>query len=205
MSRGILFDLYGVIMRDQSPETIAAIERAAGFGGPQLWDVYWATRDDYDAGLISGRDYWLRLAAKAGHSLPDPDAVLAAEVEGWSRADEQMVAYVRGLASGHRVGVLSNLPPEVIELVETTQPWLATLDSVTYSGRVGLVKPDPRIYRIALSGLGLPPADVLYVDDRPVNVEAARGLGMPAVVFTGLARLRPIVDAHLGPAGIKEA
>lgn len=197
MARGFLFDLYGVIMRNQDPEAIAAIERAVGFGGTRLWDVYWATRDDFDAGAISGHDYWLRVAELIGRRLPDPEAVLATEIDGWSHADEQMVAYVLGLAAGHPVGVLSNLPSELADHVEATQPWLADLASVTCSSRVGMVKPDPRIYQIALSGLGLPPDEVLYVDDRLDNVAAARRLGMPAVVFTGLADLRPVVDAHL--------
>ena len=80
MTRGVLFDLYGVVMRVQTPEAIAAIERAAGFGGPDLWEPFWALRAPYDHGVQSGRDYWAVAAAASGRSIADPDAVIAAEV-----------------------------------------------------------------------------------------------------------------------------
>ena len=87
MTRGVLFDLYGVVMRVQTPEAIAAIERAAGFGGPDLWEPFWALRAPYDHGVQSGRDYWAAVAAASGRSIADPDAVIAAEVAGWSWPD----------------------------------------------------------------------------------------------------------------------
>lgn len=203
MTRGVLFDLYGVVMRVQSAEAIAAIERAAGFGGPQLWEPFWSLRAPYDHGRQTGRQYWAAVAAAAGRSIADPDAVIAAEVAGWSRPDPEMVDYVRELARRCPVGVLSDVPMDVIEMLEHDQPWIAELPSATLSGRVGTGKPDPAVFRAAIDGLGLAPGDVLFTDDRPGNVEAARRLGLKGVVFTGLAALRPVVDAHLagGDAG----
>jgi len=197
MTRGVLFDLYGVVMRVQTPEAIAAIERAAGFGGPELWEPYWAFRAPYDHGLQSARDYWARVAAESGRRIANLDAVIAAEVAGWSRSDDQMVGYVCELARRCPVGVLSDVPIEVIEMLERSQPWIAELPSVTLSARVGIGKPDARVFRLAVAGLGLAPGDVLFTDDRPGHVEAARSYGLRAVVFKGLAALRPVVNAHL--------
>lgn len=197
MTRGLLFDLYGVVMRTQSPEAIAAIERAAGFGGPDLWDPFWSLRTPYDHGLQSGRDYWASIAQAAGRHIADPDAVIAAEVAGWSRPDAAMVDYVRELATRCPVGVLSDVPEDVAEMLEREQPWLWALPAVTLSCRVHVGKPDEAVFRLALRDLGLAAGDVLFTDDRLYNVEAARALGMPAVLFEGLDALRPVVEAHV--------
>ncbi|MFG2077786.1 HAD family hydrolase [Nonomuraea maritima] len=62
-------------------------------------------------------------------------------------------------------------------------------DDVVSSHRVGVAKPDPRIYAIAAERAGVPPERCLFVDDRLANVEAARELGMTAVHYRALADL----------------
>jgi 2-haloacid dehalogenase len=70
---------------------------------------------------------------------------------------------------------------------------------IVVSGRVGLVKPDPAIYELALERFGVARETGLFVDDQPANVAAAQALGLPAVRFTDAATLRahPAVAAHL--------
>jgi|APGre2960657404_1045060.scaffolds.fasta_scaffold42638_1 histidinol phosphatase-like enzyme len=60
----------------------------------------------------------------------------------------------------------------------------------------GLRKPDPAAFRAALAHLGRAPAEVLLVDDRAVNVEAARALGMDGIVFAGAGPLAEALAAR---------
>lgn len=53
------------------------------------------------------------------------------------------------------------------------------------SGELGIAKPDPAIWRALLDGLGAPPGEVLFLDDRAENVAAARQAGIRAFVGTG--------------------
>ncbi|MFD1933741.1 MULTISPECIES: HAD-IA family hydrolase [Nonomuraea] len=62
-------------------------------------------------------------------------------------------------------------------------------DAVVSSARVGLAKPDRRIYELAAEVAGVSPERCLFVDDRLENVEAARALGMIGVHFTAAADL----------------
>jgi putative hydrolase of the HAD superfamily len=55
---------------------------------------------------------------------------------------------------------------------------------------LGLRKPDPRIYRLAVNLTQRNPEECLFVDDRPLNVESARGVGMHAIRFENAAQLR---------------
>lgn len=67
---------------------------------------------------------------------------------------------------------------------------------IVVSGEVGLLKPDPAIYWLALDRFRLRPADALFIDDRAINVEAARALGMPAHLFTDADDLRLRLEAE---------
>ena len=67
---------------------------------------------------------------------------------------------------------------------------------IVVSGAVKLLKPDPAIYYLALDRFGLKPADALFVDDREINVEGARAVGMAAHLFTGADGLRARLEAE---------
>jgi putative hydrolase of the HAD superfamily len=69
-------------------------------------------------------------------------------------------------------------------------------DKVIYSYRIGLMKPDPRIYRIALKTAGSEPHKTLFVDDRRENVEGARALGIIAHQFKDAEDLLELLHAH---------
>ena len=61
----------------------------------------------------------------------------------------------------------------------------ALADVEVISGLEKLYKPDPAIYRLCEERMGLPPAKLLFFDDYPENVAAARALGWQAEVYNG--------------------
>ena len=67
---------------------------------------------------------------------------------------------------------------------------------IVVSGEVKLLKPDPAIYYLALDRFRLRPQDVLFIDDRLVNVEAAAAVGMPAHLFTTAEDLHGRLEAE---------
>lgn len=100
---------------------------------------------------------------------------------GGATPDPVMVELVRkARAAGLHTALLSNSWGEgypadlLIELFET----------VVISGRIGLRKPDERIYRHTLDQIGVPAGRAVFFDDAPVNVEAAQAVGMHAFRHT---------------------
>jgi 2-haloacid dehalogenase len=67
---------------------------------------------------------------------------------------------------------------------------------IVVSGEVKLLKPDPAIYYLALNRFGLRPQDALLVDDRLINVEAAKAVGMHGHLFTTAEDLRSRLEAE---------
>ena len=203
----LLFDLYGVILSDQPASSLAAIEEAAGQGGPEFWASYWGCRPAYDRGEVSSLDYWQAIGSATGTPVRNVDAAISADFDSWLAADAEMVSYVTGLAaSGVRVGVLSNIPEPLIRRIEAAHAWLSRLAPLGFSARLGVVKPEPAAFEWAVQAFGSPAANILFVDDRPPNVAAARACGLAGHLFTGIDALRRRVEEHLGgeargPAG----
>ena len=69
-------------------------------------------------------------------------------------------------------------------------PFLEKFDGIVVSGLEKLVKPDPRLFHVFLDRYGLAPESCAFVDDNPLNVAAARSVGMKAVQFTSPEQLR---------------
>jgi HAD superfamily hydrolase (TIGR01509 family) len=72
---------------------------------------------------------------------------------------------------------------------------------VIISAEVGLAKPDPRIYQLALERLGVDPPEAVFVDDFLRNVEAARAAGLHAVHFKGPEQARAELEQLLAQEG----
>jgi putative hydrolase of the HAD superfamily len=72
-------------------------------------------------------------------------------------------------------------------------------DVLIYSHEERLLKPDPRIYLLACARLGLAPDNVVFADDTPGAVDAARRLGMKGVNFVSNGQTIEEVTASLAP------
>jgi putative hydrolase of the HAD superfamily len=109
-----------------------------------------------------------------------------------------MVTLVGELAAaGRRLGLLSNIPPELAAHYEARHDsWLSGFEVRGFSCRIGHAKPEPGAYEWCLRALGTAPADVLFVDDREDNVAAARAAGLRGLLFTGAADLRAALRGH---------
>jgi 2-haloacid dehalogenase len=92
-------------------------------------------------------------------------------------------------AAGVRLLVLSNMPADVLHVLDGFE-WLGLFEGVVVSGREGVIKPDPAIYRILVERHGVDPATAAFVDDRPENVAAAEALGFLGIRFTDAGSLR---------------
>ena len=90
---------------------------------------------------------------------------------------------------GYRLGVISNADGRVEALLEELglRPHF---EFVIDSGSVGVEKPDPRIFRMALERMGIEPHDAVYVGDvYEIDVAGARAAGMRAILLDPLSRL----------------
>ena len=91
---------------------------------------------------------------------------------------------------GLKTAILSNIGDSVVESIEREFDWIHRFDVLVWSYQLGIAKPDPAIYRHTLDELGTRPEETLFIDDKLENVEAARALGMQAIQYSSVERLR---------------
>jgi putative hydrolase of the HAD superfamily len=113
--------------------------------------------------------------------------------------NEPMVAWLRRARDEHglRLALLTNNVREWEPRWRAMLPVDELFEVVVDSSRVGLRKPDPRIYELTLERLGLPAEACLFVDDIEHNIDAARALGLRAVWFQDTEQAIAELEAQL--------
>ncbi len=120
-------------------------------------------------------------------------------IDAWLHRYEEMIAGpIQGTVElldelrGRRVPVyaLSNWSAETFPAAQKRFDFLSWFQGILLSGKVRLVKPDPRIFRLFLETHAVDPAGAVYIDDLPRNVEAAAAVGMHGIRFTNPVALR---------------
>lgn len=87
------------------------------------------------------------------------------------------------------VAMLSNIDSRLAQFVRDFGLY-EPFNPCLLSYEIGIEKPDPKIYEFLLNTLNLPPQDVVFVDDLIENVEAAKKMGIDAILFESEPQLR---------------
>jgi HAD superfamily hydrolase (TIGR01509 family) len=98
----------------------------------------------------------------------------------------ETVALVEAVrAAGHPLFVLSNLHRASLAHLESSYDFFSLFDGRIVSCEVGVCKPEAAIYRRLLETFRLDPAATVFIDDMPVNLDAAALHGMRTIRFEG--------------------
>jgi putative hydrolase of the HAD superfamily len=182
-----------VLTGPQELEAYAALLRLTGLPRERFESLYWADRHAYDEGKLTGLQFWQKLLHDA--DIADKEGLSGQlnlwDARMWTTQNPAMLAWQLALKqAGIKTAILSNMGDNVLANIERTFDWLPRFDVLVWSYRLKIAKPDPAIYLHTLRELGVEPADALFLDDKQVNIDAARALGMKAIVFSTVDRLR---------------
>ncbi len=186
----VIFDVGGVLARTgrhsdfarRFPEADAAAVMKIIIGDyAEDGDHPWHRLERGEITLEENRRLNRIALEEAGIELPAPPTGGAPMIE-WALNDP-VVELVRDLkAAGVRLGVLTNNVAEFRESWRAMLPFDELFDDVVDSHEVGVRKPNPEIYQLALARLGADASTTAFLDDVLSNVTAAEGVGMRAVV-----------------------
>jgi putative hydrolase of the HAD superfamily len=182
-----------VLTGPPDPEAHAALLRITSLPLARFESLYWADRHAYDEGKLTGITFWQKFLREAGLSL-GPGAVEELnqwDACMWTTQNPAMLAWQQRLKqSGQLTAILSNMGDDVLASVEREFDWIHRFDVLVWSFQLHMAKPDPAIYRHVLQELGVRPEETLFLDDKLVNIETALALGMKAIEFSTIERLR---------------
>jgi 2-haloacid dehalogenase len=144
---------------------------------------------------------WPDAEAERIDRFPEHEAMIRAWRANWQEMipgsiEETTVILDELVSAGQDVTALTNFADDTFAEALERFPYLRQFRGVTVSGQVGLVKPEPEIYRLHAETFGLTPAATLFFDDTAVNVEAARQAGWQAERFVDPATMRADLARH---------
>lgn len=193
--RFILFDIGNVLVRYDHQRTMAALADLYHADSIQLSTFYSQIGRQFGVGEITPTQVvdMLNSRFNTSHSLEEFTKAFCAGL----MRDDAALAYAVALQVEDElaVGAISNTNAVHVAWLDDRAPELNEFELVIMSNEVGLRKPDPEIYELAMEILNASPAQILYVDDLAENVEAARQLGMSAILHHDWAKTRALIDA----------
>jgi putative hydrolase of the HAD superfamily len=192
----IVFDLGGVVVAWEPDKLIAAV-----FPDESMHDLvrdevlFQSDWHDLDRGTLELGPAIERASARSGLPKADIERLMAAVPPSLRPMPEtiDLIGAVR--AKGNGVYALSNMPHHSIDYVEKHLTVLDLFDAAVISCRIGLVKPEPQIYRYLLDLHGLTAAETVFIDDTQINVTAAADVGLHAVRFESAGQCRRELEA----------
>jgi epoxide hydrolase-like predicted phosphatase len=149
-------------------------------------------------GGLTEAQYMARYAGALG--LSDPQAAeFRSDYWDWycGELDTEMAEYAAGLRPRYRTAILSNSADGARREEQARYGFEQLVDVVVYSDEVGLAKPDLAIYRLLCARLSVEPEELVFLDDVPDNVEAARAAGIHGILHLSTAESMEVINSLL--------
>jgi putative hydrolase of the HAD superfamily len=149
--------------------------------------IYWGkNREELDRGTLDNVAYWQKVGRECGQAISAAEASKLIEHDNaqWTNENLEMLGLARDLRrAGYKTAILSNMERRMLAAMRRKLTWLDEFEVQIYSCEIGTVKPEAEIYLECCQRLGCLPQEALFLDDKKVNTEAAKKLGMQSFVF----------------------
>ncbi|HNT25213.1 MAG TPA: HAD family phosphatase [Anaerolineales bacterium] len=197
--RAILFDAGSVLFGMGDLSIRQRLAERIGVPLARIDDLVFGSPSAQQAtvGELTVDQHWQQVMAALGlplEMLPDFMAQF------WSAdvLNIQLADLIRSLRGRYKIGLLSNAWSNMRQVLDERFHVADLFDELIISAEVGLAKPDPRIYRLAVQRLDVQPSETVFIDDVLKNVEAARLEGLHAIQYLDfeqmLAELNPLLE-----------
>ncbi len=187
--RAIFFDFGGVVGRlDKELQLVADIEARRGLPKGSFLRTLYALPEWKAAEVGQGSEEAFLEAVK--RELDKLAVLLPFDIQeawlmAWRTLDADVVRLIERLGANYDVGLLSNATPRLEGELRDFHKIDGLFKVIVNSSRVGMAKPDVRIYRLAAERMGVEPSACVHIDDEAHNVEGAREAGFQAIHHEG--------------------
>jgi putative hydrolase of the HAD superfamily len=191
--RAIVFDLFGTLVDNptqaQYDETLRQMAATLGIPHQDFKRLWYETSEKRQLGILPSVDANVAyVCSQLGRDVDDTVIEAAVEIRRiWTSLKPRSDApdTLRALRQrGFKVGLVSNCSPDTPPAWELSD-FAPLFDATIFSSSVGMWKPDPRIYRLALERLGVKPEEAMFVGDGDSNeLTGATNAGMSAIMIS---------------------
>ena len=181
--RAVLFDLGGVIVRTEYQAPRQHLAERLGMEYDDLVKIVFDSDSGYQAsiGAIPPEAHWASVIKRLKRPASELEAIRHDFFAG-DIIDRTLLDFLHSLRGKYKTGLISNAWGDLREYLQREKIEDA-FDHMIISAEVGAVKPEAKIYQIALEQVGVKPKEMVFVDDFAVNIEGCEKVGIKGILF----------------------
>ena len=181
--RAVFFDLGGVIVRTEYQAPRQHLAERLGMEYDDLVKIVFNGESGHQAsiGAIPADVHWNSIIKRLKRPANELEAIRHEFFAG-DVIDRTLLDFLRSLRGNYKTGLISNAWGDLREYI-LREKIEDAFDHIIISAEVGAVKPDAKIYQIALEQAGVKPKEMVFVDDFEVNIEGCQKLGIKGILF----------------------
>ena len=181
--RAVFFDLGGVILRTEYQAPREHLAEKLGMEYDDLVKVVFDSESGYKAsiGAITPDEHWAAVIKRLKRPASELEAIRHEFFAG-DIIDRTLLEFLRSLRGTYKTGLISNAWGDLREYI-VREKFDDAFDHMIISAEVGAVKPEAKIYEIALEQAGVLANEAVFVDDFAVNIEGCEKVGMQGIYF----------------------
>jgi putative hydrolase of the HAD superfamily len=181
--RAVFFDLGGVILRTEYQAPRQQLAERLGMEYDDLDRIVFDSTTGIQAanGSITSQQHWEAVMKRLKRPLDEMESIRQEFFAG-DIIDRDILNFLRSLRGTHKTGLISNNWSDLRDYL-VREKMIDAFDHIIISAEVGVAKPEPEIFRIALKQAGVRPEEAVFVDDFYVNVEGCEKVGMKGIHF----------------------
>ncbi|SRR6266550_807595 len=189
MIRAVIFDLWGVLAT-KNPRVFDVMARDMHISNDAR-PYFIELLAEMEAGKLDEDGFWQRFCQSQQRERPTKGtATWSQYYQEITHINDDLLQLVQQLKhNGYKVAIISNIDKYAVQHMRD-KGLASHFDITIFSCEVGLLKPDPAIYKLAIEQLGVQPAEAFFTDDKPAKVAGAKAVGLQAIVFTDTQSLR---------------
>jgi epoxide hydrolase-like predicted phosphatase len=195
--RAIFFDLGGVILRTEYQTPRQHLAERLNMEYDDLVRLVFESETSRKAsiGVLTADEHWDALMVRLKRPVSEAQRIRD-EFFGGDVLDHELIQLIRTLHNKYKIGLISNAWNDLRQYI-AKQKFDDCFDGITISAEVGEVKPDARIYQVALEQLQARADEAVFVDDFQVNIEGCEKVGMQGILFKDPDKVKQKLKALL--------
>lgn len=183
MIKAIIFDLGGVLFNDGTGKFAKFLEGKYGIS-PADTRAFLVSKvgDKYYKGLVSVEEFWEQFKSTLKVEEDSEDLSLK-----WINSydlNQDTLDLIEKLSKDYDVYYLSDNVKDRVRVTESKYDFLKHFKEGIFSCDVGMRKPEPQIYNLALEMTNTKPEETIFIDDKESSLAPARDMGIHTVLFT---------------------
>ena len=179
MVKAIIFDCFGVLTGDKWKEFLATLDGAQVQPARDL-------NHALDRGFISQAEFFAKISELTGRAPERVEEVINSDMH----KNQPLLDYIATLKPNYKVGLLSNVSSNWVRESFLNDQEQTLFDDILLSYDVGLIKPEPAIFKLSAKRRGWDTADCRFSDDSPGHCEGAEQTGMQAIVYKDFVQFK---------------